>query len=169
MPLFPAPLVVVDFETTGFQHHDWAQPIEIGAVLLDTDGSEIGSFESLIFQVIDDRAYPALEINGIKPVDIVDFGKLPGEVAMSFSQWLQGRWCTSYNIDFDSVFMTRLGVDVRWVSCVMKKAQADIGRRTSLANAAKHYGVEFTSTAHRALADARVAAGIAVAIKRKSS
>lgn len=173
MRLFSQPLIVLDTESTGlFGKHPWAEVIELGAVALDCEGNEIGRFASFVKPtVLDERADKALEINQITPAMLAD---APDAlfVGLRFVQFMaehEARFVTAFNIAFDKQGMEKMGFeDLRWASCVMLKAMADmrISRWPKLSVAAEHYGVPVIGEAHRAETDARTAAGVAVAIKR---
>jgi DNA polymerase III epsilon subunit-like protein len=176
--LFPSRLCILDTETTGFQHHDWARVIELGAVVLDGDGVEVAAWESLILpDILDERAAGALAVNKIDLDTLRATGIDPVEASRSFREWLalhDCRFVTAYNVAFDRPMVERhpLGlVDLRWASCVMLRAKAAVpgGRFPggSLARMAEHFGVAVVGDAHRALTDARTAAGVAVAIRQK--
>lgn len=142
MTLFRSPLLVLDFETTGFQHHEWARAIEIGAVLLSPTGDEIQRFASLIRpDILDERADGALAVNHITREMLAD-APCTEDVTEHFHEWYdgcsealnpgagggRGPWCTSYNVPFDSVFAERMGLQVRgWAGCVMERSMRIMG------------------------------------------
>ena len=70
-PVFKWPLLVIDTETTGLPKHRFAECIEIGAVLLDRNGTEVAAFSTLVKP----RSCPpetdyALEVNHISREDL---------------------------------------------------------------------------------------------------
>jgi len=193
--LFNGPIVVLDLETTGWfsekPDKDWARVVEIGAVMLDATGQEISAFSSLICpDVLDERAAPALEINGITPAMLRSAPRAMA-VAYTFRHWLSlpdlGAFTpvTSYNTKFDRRFFERLDGDgahlVEWAPCVMVAAHTAMtqagevivdraGRKTqhvSLKRACGHFKVK-PAQAHRALDDARAAAQVLVALRRRA-
>lgn len=182
MTLFRSPIVVLDTETTGFPGQAWSRVIELGAVLLDTDGTEVDAFGSLVLpDILDERAARALEINRIT-VEMLRGQPAAWSVAASFRGWLasrEARWVAAYNIAFDRPMVERMGMtSLQWASCIMLRSmdmmgQAcptfDDGRRKwpSLAAAAAHFGVTVEGDAHRAVTDARTAARVAVAIRQR--
>jgi len=174
MRLFSQPLIVLDTETTGlFGKHPWAEVIELGAVALDETGAEVGRFASFVKpNVLDERADKALEINQITPAMLADAPD-PLTVSLRFIRFMgehNARFVTAFNVAFDKQGMEQMGFeDLRWASCVMEKAMADMGLRRwpKLSVAAEHYGVPVVGEAHRAETDARTAAGVACAIRRK--
>ena len=189
MPLLSRPLVVLDTETTGFPEAAWSRVVELAAVRLDTDGSEVDTFAALVRpEIFDARAAGAVRVNGITSEMVAD-APLAGEVAESFRVWLGTAAATSFNVAFDRPMVERMGLDkLTWASCIMERAMAVLGplgklrkadpshpRYTpgkewlwpSLAVSADHFGVVVDGTPHRALTDARTAAGVAVAILRR--
>ncbi len=171
--LFRSRLCVLDTETTGLPRDPWANVVELAAVILDRDGSEIAAWSSLVIPPeLDERAAPALEINHLTIEEIRARGVDAFGAAQSFEGWMSQHgspWVTAYNVDFDREMLRRMGwTSSRWASCVMERAKAEIGvqRWLKLSAAAEHYGVAFEGAAHRALTDARVAAGVACAIRR---
>ena len=183
MHLFPARLVVLDTETTGFPEYDWTRVVELGAVILDTDGTEIDSWSTLIRpDVLDERAANALAVNHITP-DMLVGAPSTEAAALAFREWLKrvnGRYVTAFNVAFDRPMVARMGLaDLQWASCVMERAMDVMGpagvlapgrrggwRFPRLAAAAEHFGVTVEGDAHRALTDARTAARVAAAIRR---
>jgi DNA polymerase III epsilon subunit-like protein len=97
-------------------------------------------------------------------------------------------YVTSFNVPFDRAMVERMGLtELRWASCIMDRATRIMGPLGLLRNAdpshprydperpwlwprlslaQEHFGVPVVGTAHRALTDARTAAGIACAIRR---
>jgi DNA polymerase III epsilon subunit-like protein len=168
--MFKSPIVVIDTETTGFLGHDWARVIELGAVLIDTDGQEVGCFESLVRpDILDERAAGALAVNHIDPASLAD-APTTAEVTALFREWCGDNWTTAYNVGFDRSFIERMGIyDLRWATCIMLRSKQVLGRQMKLSAVAEHFQVPVIGDAHRALTDARTAAGVMVAIKRMSS
>lgn len=176
--IFPSRLCILDTETTGLQHHDWARVIELGAVILDLDGSEVAAYETLVLpDILDERAAGALAVNKIDPDELRAKGCDPLIVAVAFRDFLAANDCrfvTAYNVAFDRPMVERHPlalVDLRWANCIMLRAKAAVPRGPfpggSLARMAEHFGVPVVGDAHRALTDARTAAGVAKAIRQK--
>ena len=193
MTLFRSPLLVLDFETTGFPGHDWARAIELGAVLLNERGDECATFGCLIRpDILDERADGALAINHIARADL-EAADPTEAIAARFHDWyallpdpnapaVRPPYVTSFNVDFDRVFAERMGLQLRgWASCVMLRASDIMGaagelprsrdgrgyRWPKLSHAAQFFGVTVDGEPHRAVTDARTAARIAVAIQRR--
>jgi DNA polymerase III epsilon subunit-like protein len=193
MSLFRAPMVVVDTETTGLpSKHPFAEAVEFAAVLLDADGNEVDTWSSLIRP-----AYTGPEIDGALAVNHITreqlFSQLPAAgLVPSILGWLDthgGPYVTAFNVAFDREICDRMGLrSLRWASCVMQRAMGIMGpagvlrpanphhpafdeRRPwlfpKLSDAAAFFGVTVDGDAHRALTDARTAARVAVAIRRR--
>jgi len=191
MSLFRSPVLVVDTETTGWVGQEWARVVELGAVLLHVDGTEAGAFGSLVQpDILDHRADPALAVNQIAR-DALAAAPPKEQVVDAFSFWLSylgvpRPWVTSFNVAFDRPFLERMGAHGhRWAPCIMLRARAamkhgavemGMARQAekprsvhgpSLARAASHFEVPEAGEAHRAVADARRAAGVLCAIRRR--
>jgi len=180
---------VLDTETTGFPGQEWSHVIELGAVILDPDGSEVDSFGHLVIPpVLDERAEPALAINHITAEELRRLGHVPSYVTVEFFHWLRQHQCkfvAAYNRQFDEAMLRKMAgwseVDVRWLRCIMLAsmdvmASAGAAERfgkhgrakwPKLSASAEFFGVEVTGPAHRAVTDARTAAGVMVAIARR--
>jgi len=173
--LFSRPLLVIDTETTGLPRHKHAQVIEIGAVLLSCSGHEIASCGALVRcpLPLPPEADYAMKVNQINPAHIAEAGD-----AMMSSRLL---WAivkeidpmvTAYNVGFDRPMLVksgiRFGAAERWGPCIMLTAKRAMGvsKWPKLSAAAEHYGVTVEGQAHRAITDARTAAGVAIAIAR---
>ena len=189
MTLFPSNLIILDSETTGFPGQAWAAVIELAAVLLDRDGNEVATFEQLVHPgseiLMDERIDGALAINKITREMLADQMRTE-EVVDAFEAWYHkhpGRrsYATSFNIGFDRKMVDAMGVrDTRWCSCIMERSTAVMGPAgrlqrgkwgkewlwPKLSVAAEFFGVQIVGEQHRALTDARAAAGIACAIRR---
>jgi DNA polymerase III epsilon subunit-like protein len=193
--LFKSPLLVLDYETTGFPRDSWSRPIELGAVLFNEQGEEIGEFGSLMKpDILDERADGALRVNNIAREELMT-ARTIAEVAELFHGWYgllpdpmadvhRPPYVTSFNVEFDAHFARLMGLQVRgWASCVMLKASDIMGkagelepnrygngyRWPKLSHAATFFGVTVEGEAHRAVTDARTAGRIAVEIARRST
>ena len=185
-------LCVLDTETTGLPRDGSARVVELGAVILDTDGAEIASFSALCRPDVyfADTAREALAINGIAEADVL--AAAPSRaVRQDFLDWLtkhQCGWVTAYNVEFDREMCRRMGFAPEWPKwgpCIMLRsvpALAAAGKLRpadpthpryrpdmpwlfpSLALAAEHFGVTPEGQAHRALTDAMTAARVLLAL-----
>lgn len=182
MTLFRSPIIVLDTETTGFPRQPWARVIELAAVLIDHDGNEVDSWSSLILpDILDDRAADAMAVNRITR-EMLQGQPSAFSAAASFRGWMGAArpYVTSFNVAFDRTMCERTGLtSLRWASCIMERAMVAMGdacprfddgrpKWPKLSDAAAHFGVPVVVEAHRALTDARTAAGIMVAIQRKT-
>ena len=181
--LFRSPIVVIDTETTGFDT-SWAEVIEIAMVLLDTEGTEIDHYASLVRpDVLDERADGALAVNHITR-EMLAGQPTPHMVAQTARGWLSTHgdpYLTAFNVGFDRRFVEKLGLrGYRWASCVMLRAMPLMGsygalkqsrwgkpQWPKLSAAAEFFGVRVDGDPHRALTDARTAAQVAVEIRRR--
>lgn len=185
------PLIVVDTETTGLLDDPDASPWEIAAVALDLDGVEIDTLSVM------GRPCPWREdmrrivaFGGIDPDDVLVAPPL-AERLPEVHGWLNrhldaGARLTAFNSAFDAPMLQRAGVKLQgreWAPCIMERAKREMGRAGALPwmsrwqdwkmprladEAAPYYGVEAQQPVHRALADARTAALVAVEIQRRA-
>lgn len=189
--LFRRPLLVVDTETTGFTDDPEAQPWEIGAVLLAHNGSEIGTFSAVgCPAVLHPRMDKALSIGGVTAAELRAHPPMTWCVE-AFQTWLaemsrntdEPRAWTAFNIAFDRPMLARIGVNVEtWAPCIMERAKPIMGeagalpwfnkyndwKMPKLSEAAAFFNVPQQEPAHRALADARTAGLIAIALQRRA-
>lgn len=177
--LFRQRIAVLDTETTGiFGRDPWTETIEVGAVILNYDGTELASFSSLVKPtVLDERTAPAMRVNQIDPADL-QRAPDPTTVACLLTKWLfdhDTTFLSAYNIKFDRAALEQLGISfdddqsLKWASCIMETAKDHMKfhKRPKLIEAALHYKVSIDGTPHRALTDARTAANIMRAIQRQ--
>ncbi len=165
---------MLDTETTGLPSAEWARVVEIGAVVLDANLQEIASFASLAFpDVLDHRAERALAYNNI-PVDEVRDAPHITVVRRDFLSWLAVHDVTevwAYNRTFDETMLLRSDIVLPWAGCVMREARHVMPERAKdppLSEAAIYFlGRQAVTTTHRALDDARLAAGILQAIRTR--
>jgi DNA polymerase III epsilon subunit-like protein len=173
-------ICVLDTETTGLPNQPWARVVEVGAVVLDPhkDYDEVDAFVSLMYPGDGARndhglldGYPR---NASQRVPIEEIREAPWEVLVrpalyAFCERSRVTEVFSYNRVFDEVMLKRSGFVLPWTGCVMRMARAAMPPRPkdpSLADAAAHFGV-VQAEAHRALPDARLAAQVFAAIRRK--
>lgn len=184
MPLLKRPWLVIDTETTGLPREAWTRPCELGAVLLGVDGQITSEWSSLVNVPCPMGADRALELTGITREEIAA-APPPAEVERAFQAWRATQGAsdveiTSYNVSFDAPMMARLWPSLGpWGPCVMLTATRVMDRAgalhrwesgepkwAKLEEAARFFEVPQEEGAHRALADARVAAKILVALAR---
>lgn len=174
MSLFPTPVLVIDTETSGFAHAR-DHLLEIAGVLLDVEGNEVDTFGSLINPGhLPAHADRALECNKITRAMLAQAPPLK-QVRQS---WLE--WCyrhatggykfraTAYNVAFDRAWTEKVSgfPPLIWRECVMKQTTAILGSRSKLSVAVERFHVKVTPT-HRALDDARAAAGVLKAVQQE--
>ena len=171
--LFPGALLVIDTETTGLPGHQWTQPVELAAVLLDATGAEVSAFEILIRPpILDSRADDALRISGLTRARLWSEGIAPVYARQALLSWLRGQQqqperVYAFNMAFDCQMLRRIGIDLQEIApldCVQSEATR-AGSRGRLAVIAERLGVPVQQPAHRALADARTAAGVLVRLR----
>lgn len=177
-------IVVLDTETTGLPRHSFARVVEVAAVALDDRGREAGCFSSLVRATAEecDLGREALAVNGIDPSWLHG---APGllDVTEALARWcaMHGGVVTAFNVDFDRCMMERTfySLSLTWGPCVMLRAMEVMGpagalppspgrlaargqrwKWPSLREAMAYFGVEREGDAHRALSDARGAAGV---------
>lgn len=191
MSLFRTPLIVLDTETTGLLKDPQATPWEIAAVALDEQGQEVDHVSIL------GRPDPWREdmrrivaLGHIDPDEVLAAPPLAERLPELLS-WLNrhlsgGARITAFNVDFDQPMLSRCGVDLfgrAWAPCIMAAAKKVMGPAGALPwmgylrdyknprlqdEAAPFFGVAPQEPAHRALADARTAALIAVALQQRA-
>lgn len=170
--LFKSPIIVVDTETTGFPGSEWAEVIEIGAVVIDRDGSERDTFECLIHPVVMDwRIDAALKVNHLTRDMLTRMGLPPDEARALFGKWVREMgtpFITAYNVPFDRAMLDRgqYAEGLRWCTCIQKASRDYLGVSLRLGGVAERFGVAVAEPAHRALSDARTAARVMVALRR---
>jgi len=97
------PLAVVDFETTGLPEEGYPEPIEVGAVLVET--GRVRAFETRIRpRARVPRAVTAL--TGLSDADLADAPRVEA-VAPALLEALAGRAIIAHNADFERYFLTR--------------------------------------------------------------
>ncbi len=195
MTLLRRPICILDTETTGFPEQPWSRVVEVAAVILDADGSE--GFAADFWarpEIHDARAAGAERIHGLTREALAD-APLAGDVVATLNRvgvgglLLTDTRCTAFNLAFDRPMLERMGFAPReWAPCIMLAAYDIMGPAgalvdcdrghprydeyrpwlwPSLASAADFFGVERRGDPHRALSDARLAAGVLVEMARR--
>jgi len=167
--LFRTSIVVLDTETTGLPNDRDARVWEFGAVLLDPSGREVRHLEVRgCPEVWHDRMAHVVQMGGFTAMELhalPTFGRYRREVlAWMGAALAQGARITSYGTRFDSTMLERSGLawpDACWTRCIL-----DTLGGQPLWAAARRWGVERVQPEHRALSDARTAAGVMVAVQR---
>lgn len=185
MSLLRSRWLVIDTETTGLPREPWTRPCELAAVLVDLDGLLAAEWSSLVRVPCPPGASAALALTGITREEI-NAAPEPEAVSQAFAAWRADQdarevQITSFNTGFDAPMMRRLWPDVGpWGHCIMLAATKVMDRANALPRwetgeakwakleeAARFCGVTQEDGAHRALADARVAARILVELARR--
>ena len=159
----------LDTETTGLPRDPWARVIEIGAIAVAEGGLEVDSFSSLICpDILDHRADRALEYCGLDYERVANAPTV-GYVRERFLAWMNSRCIErvfAYNQIFDQTMLERSEFYLPWAGCIMSMARQRSGKpNLTLSAACEHFYVPI-ETKHRALSDARMAAGVLHAINR---
>ena len=165
----PVHYAIIDTETTGLPRDPWARVVEIGAIAFAEGGLEVDSFFSLICpDILDHRADRALEYCGLDYERVAN-APTTDSVRERFSEWLHVNYIErvyAYNQIFDQTMLERSEFYLPWAGCIMSMARQRSGKpNLTLSAACEHFYVPI-ETKHRALSDARMAAGVLHAINR---
>ena len=165
-------ICVLDTETTGLPSAQWARVVEIGAVVVDESGDEVGNYHSLIKpDIFDERADRALAYCGLTREDFT-FAPFTEMVREEFLDWCAAFDVTevwAYNRVFDEAMLLRSGVVLPWAGCIMRQARLKMPPRPKdppLAEAVRFFLGEEMAGQHRALNDASAAARVLAALSR---
>lgn len=168
-------ILVLDTESTGLPSNPRARVVEVGAVVLDPhdDYAEVDAFGAVVFPDGYDVALdgPGLARSGINPMDVLHASN-EREVRVELHNFLRANNATevfSYNRSFDETMLKRSGFVLPWTGCVMDMARKASGKKNlSLFQAAEFFLREIpVGQPHRALPDARLAALVFAAIRRR--
>jgi DNA polymerase-3 subunit epsilon len=157
-------VVVLDFETTGLSPAQGDRPIEIGAVILRA-GRVVDQFESLMNPGFPVSAFIE-SFTGISNAMLAPAP--PCETVMEqFARFIGDRPLVAHNASFDSKFLHaelhRLGrTETLPFACTMLNARRIYPHAPShkLGTLVTFLGIPHPGQAHRALADAQMAAGV---------
>lgn len=164
----PSSFVALDIETTGLDP-DSDSVTEVGLVRFDAEGNELEVFETVVDP---GREIPLFvqNLTGISNEDVVGAPTL-GAIAGRIRDFAGGDPIVGHNIAFDRGYLQRAGADPAGPSVDTGELARILlpGRRSlGLTELARELGLE-PSLHHRALADARTAAGLFVALRRRAS
>jgi DNA polymerase-3 subunit epsilon len=161
-----AGFAVIDVETTGFSPED-ERVVEVGVVILDPDGAEVGAFCTLLDPGCDPGPTHVHGISAAMLVGAPTFASIQPFLA----DQLSGRVVVGHNVErFDLAFLRseccRAGGegtapgDVPAVD-TLTVAQTHLGRggRASLVDCCTHFDLSWADH-HSALGDARVTAAL---------
>ncbi|OUC97763.1 3'-5' exonuclease [Streptosporangium minutum] len=148
--------VVVDVETTGFSPAKGDRICEIALVSLDTDGTTVDEWHSLVDPR---RGTGAVHVHGITGA-MVEGAPVIEEVLDEVWQRIAGRVLVAHNISFDLRFLSVLPGS-HWLTetlCTQRLAPGLVpDGKWALGACCERAGIPF-SNAHAALADARATA-----------
>lgn len=190
MSLFRSPLIIIDTETTGLLDDRDATPWEIAAVVVDANGNEIDHTTIMGCPApYLERMRRIIGLGGLDPDEVLSAPPISDHIPM-IRKWSEpyitgGARLTAFNVAFDAPMLARVGLDLAgapWAPCIMETAKKAMGcsgalpwmdryrdwKMPRLSEAANFYDVPQQEPAHRALADARTAALIAVAMQRRA-
>jgi DNA polymerase III epsilon subunit-like protein len=163
--------VAVDTETTGLGHVH-ARPdgvVQVGLAWRDPSSGRVETWRApcdpgAAFYA-DGRAAGAFRVNGMSPELVATFPPAARVAAM-----LRGRLraleirhgpldLRAYNLDFDRPFLEAApwSIPGPWGPCLLREAQARLGRRPRLVDALAAFGIDHPGEAHDAGADAHAA------------
>ena len=165
--------LVFDFETTGLKpgRHE---PIQVAALLLDDNMTELGAFDALMRPLLPELASPeALAVNGRSLADLAAEPH-PREVLGRFAEFVAAARepvvMVGHNVGFDLEFLRHAeathelafprreaAVDTCDMARIHLESRGAIAN-SKLATVASYYGIEFR--AHDALGDVRATAGL---------
>lgn len=166
--LFRTSIVVLDTETTGLPSDPDAEPWEFGAVLLDWSGREVRHLDVRGQPtVLRDNMTRAVQMGGFTLSELHALPPL-ATYHRQVRAWMgaalaQGARITSYGRAFDRTMLARVGLawpDECWTRCILDETGG-----MPLWAATRRWGVVQVLPEHRALSDARTAAGVMVAIQ----
>lgn len=131
-------LAVLDTETTGFPRDPLACVIDVGGVVLDTDGTEIASFSTLVRPTSwGPHCDEASKIHGITHAMLAD-APASAEVVTDLYAWLEAhgvRYVTAFNVEFDAAMLRRMRAELRWAPCIQQAAAEIMGPAGALRDA----------------------------------
>lgn len=145
---------MLDLETTGLSPARGARAIEIGVVLVGTDGAVEDRWETLVDPGC--GAGPT-HIHGVTD-EMLDGAPAFGDISGDLADRLEGRAIVAHNADFDIGFLDAefAGVGLVWDRhplCTMRLARRRGHYPANLAYLCDHFGI-VNGEAHHALGDA---------------
>jgi DNA polymerase-3 subunit epsilon len=166
------PIAVIDFETTGLSPNVGDRATEIAIVMLE-GGREVGRFQSLMNAGVRINAFIE-SYTGISN-EMVEAAPPACEVMAEAARFVGDAPLVAHNASFDRRFwaaeLERLGPDAPGCNpfaCTMlvsRRLYPEV-RSFRLSSLAAFHDLEFSSRAHRAMADAEVAAALLKRIQR---
>ncbi|WP_353234767.1 3'-5' exonuclease [Diaphorobacter ruginosibacter] len=164
------PIAVIDFETTGMTPAQGARATEIAIVLLQ-DGQIVDRFQSLMRTGARIPAF-ITQLTGITNAMVA--GAPPAhDVMREAARFVGGAQMVAHNASFDSKFWAAelAHADIRATqgfacTVLLSRRLYPQARSHSLGNIVDHLGLPRAGRAHRALADAEMAAFLLARIQR---
>jgi DNA polymerase-3 subunit epsilon len=169
--MFERPIVMLDFETTGLSPESGDRITEVAALRI-AGGEIVDRYVSLVNCGV--RIPPFItSLTGISQ-QMVDSAPPAGEVVPELIEFIGCDTLAAHNASFDEKFLkaegARLGHDCRHAGlvCSVKLSRRVLPGMSSyrLGELARALGIVFRGTAHRAEADAEVAARLLMHIGR---
>jgi DNA polymerase-3 subunit epsilon len=170
--MFERPIVMLDFETTGLSPESGDRITEVAALRI-AGGEIVERYVSLVNCGV--RIPPFItSLTGITQ-KMVDTAPLAEDVVPELIEFIGGDTLAAHNASFDEKFLkaegARLGHDCRHsgLVCSVKLSRRVLPGLPSykLGELARSLGIAFRGTAHRAEADAEVAANLLLHIGRR--
>lgn len=155
-------IAVIDVETTGLSPWRHDRVVEIGVVLISSEGEILQEYETLVNP---SRDMGPTSIHGITAADVLHaptFSQVAGDVLHILND---ANVIAGHNIGFDRSFLMkeyeRIGVELPSVPMLCTCSQ--FGRGSLLA-CCSELGIEFEGEAHRALTDAKATSHLVLAL-----
>jgi len=171
MSVYSRPIVMIDFETTGLSPDAGDRITEVAALRI-VDGQMVERFVSLINCGVRIPSF----ITGLTGITqaMVDSAPPVDEVLPQLLDFIGGDMLAAHNASFDEKFLRaealRLGLAPGHADtvCSLKLSRRVFPQLSSykLGNLSDHLGIRFSGSAHRAEADAEVAAQVMLHIGR---
>jgi DNA polymerase-3 subunit epsilon len=171
MAIYSKPIVMLDFETTGLSPDNGDRITEVAALRIE-DGRITDRYVSLVNCGVRIPSF----ITGLTGITqrMVDSAPPAGEVVPQLVEFIGGDTLSAHNASFDDKFLraesARCGLAARHLGpvCSLKLARRVYPELGSykLGTLSGSLGIRFNGTAHRAEADAEVAAQVLLHIAR---
>lgn len=164
------PIAVIDFETTGMTPAQGARATEVAIVLLQ-DGQVVDRFQSLMRTGVYIPSF-ITQLTGITNAMVAD-APAAEDVMRDAARFVGSAPMVAHNASFDSKFwcaeMQMAGITARHpfaCTVLLSRRLYPEARSHSLGNIIDHLGLPRAGRAHRALADAEMAASLLARIQQ---
>ncbi|QIL82534.1 3'-5' exonuclease [Diaphorobacter sp. HDW4A] len=165
-----SPIAVIDFETTGMTPVQGARATEVAIVLLQ-DGQVVDRFQSLMRTGVYIPSF-ITQLTGITNAMVADAPDAE-DVMRKAARFVDNAPMVAHNASFDSKFwcteMQMAGITARHpfaCTVLLSRRLYPEARSHSLGNIVDHLGLPRAGRAHRALADAEMAASLLARIQQ---